>query len=190
MSNPYAGADTFPATIPVLDDGDPPVAATWAPALEGLADRTVFLYEALSGSDLHQVEVEDTVPGTHVVVDSFTLLTFEEGTVFLDVSDCEVGDVFVVDAHFMAEASASVGLVRLYRREDQTSADVKTSMNETHKRVFSAHAAATDYSMHTSFTIANAGTCRVGIEGSLNAGGQLDILAGYVIRARRIKPVT
>jgi hypothetical protein len=43
MSAPYAGADSFPATIPVLDDADPPAASTWAPAYEGLADRTTYL---------------------------------------------------------------------------------------------------------------------------------------------------
>lgn len=42
--NPYAGDPTnFPATIPVLDDGDDAEAATLAPALEGLKDAVEFL---------------------------------------------------------------------------------------------------------------------------------------------------
>jgi hypothetical protein len=43
MSSTYAGANTFPATITVLDDGDAANAASVAPALEGLADRTAYL---------------------------------------------------------------------------------------------------------------------------------------------------
>jgi hypothetical protein len=43
MSTPYAGTATFPATIPVLADGDAADAGTWGPALEGLADRTIYL---------------------------------------------------------------------------------------------------------------------------------------------------
>jgi hypothetical protein len=57
MSSPYAGADSFPGTVAVLDDGDPPDAATWAPALEGLADRTIFLRNRLLGT-----EAGDEVP--------------------------------------------------------------------------------------------------------------------------------
>jgi hypothetical protein len=50
MGTPYAGADSFPGTVTVLDDGDPPEAATWAPALEGLADRTKYLLNRMMGS--------------------------------------------------------------------------------------------------------------------------------------------
>ena len=55
MSSPYAGDDTlYPATIPVLDDADltAPAAAAWAPALEGLADRTAYLAARLTGTQV------------------------------------------------------------------------------------------------------------------------------------------
>jgi hypothetical protein len=44
MATPYAGADTFPATIDVLDDGDAASASgIGAAAFEALADRTEYL---------------------------------------------------------------------------------------------------------------------------------------------------
>ncbi len=40
----YAGDETAPPdTIPVLEDDDPPAAAAWGPALEGLKDATEYL---------------------------------------------------------------------------------------------------------------------------------------------------
>lgn len=42
--NPYAGSpDSFPGTIPLPDDSDPPKAATFNPAEQGNADRTAAL---------------------------------------------------------------------------------------------------------------------------------------------------
>lgn len=45
--NPYDGADAFPVSIDVPDDSDPPAAATFNVATEGLADRTTYLQNRL-----------------------------------------------------------------------------------------------------------------------------------------------
>lgn len=68
MSNPYAGADDFPATIPVLDDADPPEAATWAPALEGLADRTVYLLARQFPGGIVSVAHTEQTPASETTV--------------------------------------------------------------------------------------------------------------------------
>jgi hypothetical protein len=47
MSSTYAGTETFAATITIPDDGDPANAASVNAPLEGLADRTVWLREAM-----------------------------------------------------------------------------------------------------------------------------------------------
>lgn len=45
MSSPYAGVAAFPASILLPDDGEPIEAGAVAVPVEGLADRTVWLYE-------------------------------------------------------------------------------------------------------------------------------------------------
>lgn len=48
--NPYAGNPAvFPATVPLPDDSDPPMAATFNPAPQGLADRTAWLKSRVGG---------------------------------------------------------------------------------------------------------------------------------------------
>lgn len=60
MSAPYAGNPAlYPATIPVLDDADPRAAATWAPAIEGLADRTAHI-KRYAVDDIYLWESEST----------------------------------------------------------------------------------------------------------------------------------
>ncbi len=43
MSSTYAGSDTFPTPITIPDDGDAAAMTVLGAAVEGLADRTVFL---------------------------------------------------------------------------------------------------------------------------------------------------
>lgn len=52
MSAPYAGNSAlYPATIDVFDDGDNADAASIAPALEGLADRTAWFTKHIYGGE-------------------------------------------------------------------------------------------------------------------------------------------
>jgi hypothetical protein len=66
MSTAYAGGATYPATVLVPDDGDPPSAASVGSALEGLADRTAWLvgkqaFRATSFGDADAVTVYQAV---------------------------------------------------------------------------------------------------------------------------------
>lgn len=76
MSSNYAGNPaSFPATIPVLDDGDPPEAGTWAPALEGLTDRTANLDDRLDGLEAVAPDVFTSAGGTRTLTNDLTVTT-------------------------------------------------------------------------------------------------------------------
>lgn len=49
MPTAYAGTSSWPSTVNLPDDGDPPSAAIFDPPLEGLADRTQYLAGILPG---------------------------------------------------------------------------------------------------------------------------------------------
>jgi hypothetical protein len=60
--NPYDGADAFPVSVDLPDDSDPPAAATFNVALEGLADRTIALANGYRNqlADLNALAAIDT----------------------------------------------------------------------------------------------------------------------------------
>lgn len=104
MPTPYAGTNTFPATVDVVDDGDAASASgIAAPALEGLADRTIFL------RDRDRVVWAD---GRFSTVDSATNSTSFSGDLTnygFDLGALEVGDVITFHAivgHKIANVAA------------------------------------------------------------------------------------
>jgi hypothetical protein len=54
--HPYAGSDSFPATVDLIDDSDPPNAANFDTAHEGALDRTIYLKNRV-----YQLVYSDTV---------------------------------------------------------------------------------------------------------------------------------
>lgn len=64
MSSNYAGdPSAFPPTVPILEDGDPPTAASIAPGLEALADRTAYLDANEAGGHAFNFPVTARLPG-------------------------------------------------------------------------------------------------------------------------------
>ena len=112
MSTPYAGNPAnFPATIPILSDGDTPAAATWAVPYEGLADRTAWL-EARRTVFIDRVAY-DVESGTWAVFDGTNFAGFVGG--HIDVPDAKAGDIVLVDFAFtsLLGTAATIGHVRL-----------------------------------------------------------------------------
>lgn len=50
MTHSYTGENTYPATIPLMDDSDAPTAAAFSAPLESLGDRTAYLKNVADGS--------------------------------------------------------------------------------------------------------------------------------------------
>jgi hypothetical protein len=105
MSSPYAGANTFPATITIPSDGDLATAASVNVALESLADRTVNLQGFLNGSNPGPTFVNPILIGTltitvgAIVGDGAILNISQPGeqTRFLGATLFSVGNQHTVD---------------------------------------------------------------------------------------------
>jgi hypothetical protein len=108
MSSTYAGDPTnYPTSITIPDDGDARTAASVNAAFEGLADRTAWLADA-AGGVFYKCSPDGS--GTPLATYSDTHETWEAATVsttpqfatdaalILAVTDCEVGDVLLIDA--------------------------------------------------------------------------------------------
>jgi hypothetical protein len=63
MAIEYAGADVYHATITVVDDSDPPTAASFAAGIQDLADRTANLKVAATGHTNLTAALVPIVPG-------------------------------------------------------------------------------------------------------------------------------
>lgn len=63
MSSEYAGADTYHATVTVVDDADPPVAASFAAGLQDVADRTAYLKGTSDTSETALARLAEVVVG-------------------------------------------------------------------------------------------------------------------------------
>jgi len=80
VPTPYAGNPVYIATITVMDDGDPDVAATYAVPIEQLADRAAYLKDAIDSGIGFEF--------TDAILHGDT--TFPDGTIGATVDDVSV----------------------------------------------------------------------------------------------------
>jgi hypothetical protein len=125
MSSDYAGAETFPASIPIPDDGDPRDASSMGVPLEGVMDaarylknRGIIAVASFSydngGAGVETLSTGDTYNTTSYV--SPTNPTFGRVT----LADARVGDLVFFTVSLMAEMTGSGldGLLRLLLTQD------------------------------------------------------------------------
>ncbi len=183
MSTDYAGDPTlFPTTVPVLDDGDPPDAATWGVALEGLADRTAYLQA--QAFTKHRIDSYDTQNGT---AETFTLAAWTtSSTFYIDVLNVEVDDHILIDVCGTYEITGSVGTfggLRLVGIDDYGGAAtlyplygarIREERSTTRKH----------FSLSAYHLCITAGTTRMALQGMVDTFGvtEIDILEAVNVR--------
>lgn len=86
----YNPLDTFPETVPVLDDGDEPEAASWAPSIEAVANMAKWLKNRIPGGNLAYVPVPLAPADRGLSTDRFKFQQITNvglGQVQVDVTD-------------------------------------------------------------------------------------------------------
>ncbi len=116
--NTYDGADAFPVSVDIPDDSDPPAAATFNVATEGIADRTVFLknrtsnpmlisiVEASGGTVFTGLGSASCTSGTFTTLDA--MLDLAVGALALESGD--ILDISFVGSFVGAVATFAVAL--------------------------------------------------------------------------------
>lgn len=119
MSTTYGGANTYPANITLPSDGDVKNAASVNVPLEGLADRTAYLYarsgayRVVSVSEYAHTSLND-VPALSDTIESFTTGSYVAASnALVSIAGALVYDVLLVDVALTALVTdAALGAVR------------------------------------------------------------------------------
>lgn len=93
MSTDYAGSETFPATIPIPDDGDPRSASSVGVPFEGVMDAARYLKNRGVIGVYSLVFDDETAPFTLADFDTTSWAGFFDGSGYVDVPNVRVGDV-------------------------------------------------------------------------------------------------
>jgi hypothetical protein len=116
MGTPYNGADNFPVSVTIPSDGDNDEAATFNPAYEGLADRTVWLKNRTGGWRVINRETFKTIDYTMTSWNGWNAITgaFNTANSFLLctlANNPAVGDIVHVEfqSNFQGLANAATG---------------------------------------------------------------------------------
>lgn len=179
MPTDYAGTNTFPAEYEIPSDGDLPDAASLAPSLTALGDRTVYLKDKTDDLDPRVDTLESYARLVKLVSDEDDDWAGEIGTegwgvpspstpsagYYIDVTGCQVGDKLIIEFSTTAGSLVEVqGSLALWANEDggsfsqlpgsQTGLVALTTFNW-------------QVSLRAVMTIATAGTVRVQLRGIL-----------------------
>jgi hypothetical protein len=189
MSHNYAGANVFPATIAMPDDGDPRNASSVNVPHEALADRTVYLKTRFDVLPNQIVSVVGSGLGNPSVFGDFTANGQIGGLAAISGAVVEIGDLIIVDTSFDVYYTGAANFcdVKLVSSSPTFVVEDRAFSNHT----FSSSVLELPTSIHTVFTATEAGTYTIYLAafGISNANTMRVIFAGVPIRVIVLRPV-
>ncbi len=110
MPTDYAGAATYPVTIPVPDDGDAANASSIDPALEGLADRDTAIIDHLDNVLIREDYWEDGTEAAALTVFSTAVFAIGSGAqIDVALADLPLGANVHLTGQFQLELTQVLG---------------------------------------------------------------------------------
>jgi hypothetical protein len=92
MPSDYAGDDSnFPELIQRPSDGDAPDQTAWLPAVDGLADRTAYLFARMRLIGIYSWQ-QDSMVGASYQWTGTSLAELGSGEAIVSVANCVAGD--------------------------------------------------------------------------------------------------
>lgn len=201
MATPYAGANAFPASYLIPDDGDVRSAASVNVALEALGDRTVYLYDRINpagyvlfnaGLQGGNAVLVNWTAGSFSPAENLGLLSFGSGLKANDIIEAEFW------SSFEFASSPLTGSARIAVSENSTSytdvaatwTDAVGGSSETMIADNTAASVLHNVTLHAEYTVvaATPASVRVVVQGK-STGMLIAGSSKYGFKARIYRPV-